>query len=89
MASGAWWATVHRVTRVGHNLATKQQDQGVAQGADITATQREFPSQRTFPLLRVLPRNGWLGDELPSPRGMQPGWTKAEEAKTQGVGRFL
>ena len=27
MDRGAWWATVHRVTRVGHNLATKQQQQ--------------------------------------------------------------
>ena len=25
MDSGAWWATVHRVARVGHDLATKQQ----------------------------------------------------------------
>ena len=23
MDRGAWWATVHRVARVGHNLATK------------------------------------------------------------------
>ena len=25
MDRGTWWATVHRVTRVGHDLATKQQ----------------------------------------------------------------
>ena len=25
MDSGAWWATVHRVTRFGHDLVTKQQ----------------------------------------------------------------
>ena len=25
MDRGAWWVTVHRVTRVGHILATKQQ----------------------------------------------------------------
>ena len=25
MESGAWWATVHGVARVGHDLATKQQ----------------------------------------------------------------
>ena len=25
MDSGTWWATVHGVVRVGHNLATKQQ----------------------------------------------------------------
>ena len=24
MDRGAWWATVHRITRVGHNIATKQ-----------------------------------------------------------------
>ena len=27
MDRGAWWATVHGVTRVGHGLATKQQQQ--------------------------------------------------------------
>ena len=27
MDRGAWWATVHRVTRVGRDLATKQQQQ--------------------------------------------------------------
>ena len=27
MDRGAWWATVHEVARVGHNLVTKQQQQ--------------------------------------------------------------
>ena len=27
MGRGAWWATVHGVARVGHDLATKQQQQ--------------------------------------------------------------
>ena len=28
MDKGAWWATVHGVVRVGHDLATKQQQKG-------------------------------------------------------------
>jgi len=31
MDRGAWWVTVHRVTRVGHNLATKQQENDEAE----------------------------------------------------------
>ena len=28
MERGTWWATVHEVPRVGHDLETKQQQQG-------------------------------------------------------------
>ena len=27
MARGAWWATVHELQRVGHDLVTKQQQE--------------------------------------------------------------
>ena len=41
MDRGAWWATVHGVTRVGHDLATKLPPPPPEIGADVQESSRE------------------------------------------------
>jgi len=40
MDRGAWWATVHRVARVGHDLATKPPPPNFIEGSGLK--EREF-----------------------------------------------
>ena len=49
MDRGAWWATVHRVTRVGHDLATKPPPPDILLERNIANTQKCTDSVSTTP----------------------------------------
>lgn len=65
------WSHTWRVAK-GAKAGSERPEQDVAQGAEMTATGREFPFQLTLPSVRVPYYR--MGGLVSIPRGMQPGY---------------